>query len=101
MSNSRMLSRLVLAPLVATLIAAPAASAMPTDPQDAAVATQDRQDARGEAAASGGGTQAVATQHGQDARGEAAASGGGTGARTINGPVNHPSFPGPPAFPTK
>jgi hypothetical protein len=44
---------IVVAALVATLIAAPAASAMPIDPQGAAVATYDM---RGEAAASGGGT---------------------------------------------
>ncbi len=56
MSNSRMLSRLVLAALVAVLIAAPASSAMPTGPHGNATAMTD---ARGEAAASGGGTGAA------------------------------------------
>jgi hypothetical protein len=57
MSNSRMLSRLVLAALVAVLIAAPASSAMQAGPHgDAAMML----DARGEAAASGGGTGAAA-----------------------------------------
>ena len=56
MLNRRMCSRLVLAALVSVLIAAPAASAMPIHPQGATTQTQD---ARGEAAANGGGTGAV------------------------------------------
>ena len=100
MSNFRMLSRLVFVALVAVLVAAPVSSAMPAGPHGNDAATFD---ARGEAAASGGGTGAAAATAlpayptPMDARGEAAASGGGTGS---TGPAAKPSFPSSPTWPT-
>jgi hypothetical protein len=113
MSYRKTLSRLVLASMVTALIAAPVATAMPTDPsgtgaqdprqQDmhastvgpvnapGATAAESATDARGEAAADGG------TTTGTDARGEAAAGGGTSGA---SGSTELPGPPTWPAYPT-